>query len=68
MKEKSKPIEKKLISVNTASEMYGMSLWWFYRAAREGRIPHYRVGTRLLFKPSELETFFGACRQELKET
>lgn len=37
-----------------AAELLNVSAWTVYRLAREGRIPHVRIGCRVLFRRSSL--------------
>lgn len=51
------------LSVKEAAEFLGLSTDTVYRLAREGRVPHWRFGTRVLFNRAVLEEWVGRRMQ-----
>ena len=49
-----------LISAATAAEMLNLHPVTLLRWAREGRVPHHRLGRRVVFRLSELEIWLGS--------
>lgn len=49
-----------LITAHEAAEMTGMSADYWYAQAREGRIPHYRLGRSVRFEEEDVR---GHVRQ-----
>ena len=53
---------EQLIDVRQAALMFNLPLYWLSQAKerQERRIPHYRVGKLVRFKPNELEAWIAA--------
>ncbi|MFZ5768637.1 MAG: helix-turn-helix domain-containing protein [Bacillota bacterium] len=45
---------KECLRAQEAAEILNLSPWTLYRLAREGRVPHVRIGGRVLFRRSSL--------------
>jgi excisionase family DNA binding protein len=52
-----------LINAEQLSEVLGLSLTAIWRYCREGRLPHYKIGRRVLF---DLEEVRAALRVEVR--
>jgi excisionase family DNA binding protein len=52
-----------LIDAEQLSEILGLSLPSIWRYCREGRLPHYRIGRRVLF---DLEEVRAALKVEVR--
>lgn len=46
--------EQMLVDVNTASRILSLSKSYLYREVRKGRLPAKRIGSRVLFKMTDL--------------
>lgn len=44
-----------MISVRALAKRYGLSRTWVYHSIRERRVPHVRIGKRILVDPVEFE-------------
>ena len=44
-----------MITAAELAKLTGLNVRSIYRMAREGRIPHYRVGNRIYFEMGELQ-------------
>ena len=53
-----------LLTLPEAADYLQVSKSWLYKRAEARDIPFYRVGRRLLFDPSELDSFVASCRVE----
>lgn len=53
-----------LINVKTAAALLGVSTGMVYQLADAKKLPHVRIGSRLLFRPEALEAWLQA--QEVK--
>ena len=53
---------EQLIDVRQAALMFNLPSYWLSQAKerQERRIPHYRVGKLVRFKPNELEAWIAA--------
>jgi excisionase family DNA binding protein len=56
MKSEVKP---RLMSVRTAAEELGVSVWTLRAWAYSGRIGSHKVGNRLMIAPSEIDRIIG---------
>lgn len=54
----------KLISVEKAAEMIGMSKRWVWMRIRDGEIPTYRLGRRRLISEDFLRLWVAEHREE----
>lgn len=52
------PVEP-MIEAPEVARLLSVSRAWVYKAADEGRIPHYRIGTRVRFRVSEIEDWLA---------
>lgn len=53
---------RECIRAQEAAELLGLSPWTIYKLAREGRLPHVRIGARVLFRRSTIMEWLA--RQE----
>ena len=60
MSEKSEPliVVTTLLDARAIAELFGMDSTWFLKRAREGRLPHVRLGKYVRFDPAEIRDFF----------
>jgi len=49
--------ERILYSVNEAAQMLNLSKSYLYRETRSGSIPHIRIGSRILFRLADLNSW-----------
>ncbi len=58
-----------LWDVHQAADFLGWGVNTLYIAARKGKVPHYRLGSSVRFRRSDLERWLEALRQgpELEE-
>lgn len=54
---------EQFVSAEKLSEILGLSLPSIWRYCREGRLPHFRIGRRVLF---ELEEVKAALKVEVR--
>ncbi len=47
-----------LLDARAIAELFGMDPTWFLKRAREGRLPHVRLGKYVRFDPIEIRAFF----------
>lgn len=47
-------VRASLLTAEQVGEMLAVPTTWVLRAAREGRIPHVRLGTYVRFRPSAI--------------
>ncbi|MBM4354523.1 MAG: helix-turn-helix domain-containing protein [Deltaproteobacteria bacterium] len=65
----AEPTKHRLISVQDAAKLLGVSEWTMYRwTGKRGRIPAYKLGRRRLVSTVDLERFLQQCREEPKPT
>lgn len=55
--------ERILISVNEAAQMLNLSKSYLYRETRNRTIPHVRIGSRILFRISDLNAWIEQQNQ-----
>lgn len=55
--------ERILISVNEAAQMLNLSKSYLYRETRNRTIPHVRIGSRILFRLSDLNSWIEQQNQ-----
>ena len=55
---KIKPIERTTLTVGEIATYLGLSKDFIYILVRENRIPHVRVGRRILFKRESIDKWF----------
>lgn len=53
----TKANDKKFLSISEAAEYTSLSKPYLYRLTSTNGIPHYKVGTRVLFLIEELDSF-----------
>ncbi len=53
--QESKQLNKRLFSVKEASEYLGISIHFLYKLSAQSKIPHVKIGKRLLFDIKRLE-------------
>ncbi len=47
-----------LVDARTIAKSFDMDPSWFLRRAREGRLPHVKLGKYVRFDPVEIRAFF----------
>jgi|YelNatPaOPRAMG01_1025707.scaffolds.fasta_scaffold100559_2 excisionase family DNA binding protein len=55
--------ERILISVNEAAQMLNLSKSYIYRETRNRTIPHVRIGSRILFRVTDLNAWIEQQNQ-----
>jgi excisionase family DNA binding protein len=50
----SHKVEEKLVSATEMCQLANVARSTLYHARKDGRVPFYRMGRRILFKPSEV--------------
>jgi excisionase family DNA binding protein len=55
--------ERILISVNEAAQMLNLSKSYLYRETRNRTIPHVRIGSRILFRVTDLNAWIDQQNQ-----
>lgn len=50
-----------------ASRRLGVTIKWLRNAVAEGRVPHYKMGRLVRFRPADLDEFAERCRVEARE-
>jgi excisionase family DNA binding protein len=55
--------EQILISVNEAAQMLNLSKSYLYRETRNRTIPHVRIGSRILFRVTDLNAWIEQQNQ-----
>lgn len=58
------PMPEAMISVAEASRILGVAPTTLYDWARAAKVPHYKIGERVRFRASELETWVSGLRVE----
>jgi excisionase family DNA binding protein len=59
---------EKLLSINDASSLTGLTVNTLYVFISQKRIPYVKLGKRVFFKPSELERWVDEhARKEIKK-
>jgi excisionase family DNA binding protein len=58
----SDPLEP-LVDAHAVAEHLGVPVSWVYESARNGGIPHYRLGKYVRFKISEVDAWLAECRR-----
>ncbi len=55
-------LDDKKLHLDSAAEMIGTNKYVLRRLVRQRRIPHYRIGRRIVFCCTDLEQFLQAHR------
>jgi excisionase family DNA binding protein len=53
-----------LLTPDDVAELLQVNKSWVYEAARDGRIPHVRLGRYVRFEPEEIEAWLKTQRSE----
>ena len=53
-----------LMLAREVAQMLGVSLSWVYRATRNGEVPAFRIGSRLRFRRSDVDSYLERHRKE----
>ena len=53
----------KLVGVRELAAMHGPPASWWYANAEAGKVPSYKIGKYIRFKPSEIEAWLQTRRQ-----
>ncbi len=61
------PGKRPRLRSTAAANYIGRSPWWTKRAARDGILPHYRIGERYEFDPDELDAWLQAQHRPAKQ-
>jgi excisionase family DNA binding protein len=59
--------EKKLITVHEAAEALSVSTVTIRRFVKQGKISHHRIGDRVLFSDSDIDTFLSSSAVQVGE-
>jgi len=54
----------RLIDIKEASEVLGVTIGTLYQWVHYRRLPHYKVGRLVKFRPADLDTFIESRRVE----
>ena len=57
----------KLLNPTEAAEFLRCSLPQIYAHSSSGRLPKYKIGSRLFFSESDLEDYIESCRVESRK-
>ncbi len=57
---------EKLVSIKEIAELTGLSVSSIYKRTSIGAIPYYKVGKRVLFKPSEINRWLEDLKVEVR--
>lgn len=52
------------LATQEVAELLGTTDQHVRKLARDGRIPHYRIGALYRFDPAEVDTYLGAQRRD----
>ena len=63
--EKREPI---LVDVDEVTHLLSLSKSYIYKEAKAGRIPHKKIGTRILFRVSDLNTWIDNHDPDTQES
>ena len=53
------------VNLERACQILGMSRSWLYKATSRCEIPHYKIGSKLVFKIDELLKFMEGNRNQI---
>ena len=56
------------LSIREAAIRLGISPFTLRTWLRQRKLPHYKLGRRVVLDPSDVETFFRKCRVEPRRT
>ena len=59
--------ENKLIGIKELSKMTGVSVSTINRVKRAGKLPHHKIGKRVVLTPEDVTQFIGSCKVDNKE-
>jgi len=57
-----------LVDVDQATHLLSLSKSYIYREVKAGRIPHKKIGSRILFRVSELNTWIDNHDPDTQES
>lgn len=60
-------METKLISIKELAKKAGVSVSTINRIKRAGKLPHHKIGSRVVLTPEDVTEFFESCKVDLKE-
>lgn len=60
-------ITNKVIGIKELSALLGVSVSTINRLKREGKVPHHKIGSRVVLTPSDVEAFFKNFEKKIKE-
>ena len=59
--------ENKLIGIKELAKMTGVSVSTINRVKRAGRLPHHKIGKRVVLTPEDVAQFIASCKVDNKE-
>jgi excisionase family DNA binding protein len=60
-------METKLMSIKELAKKAGVSVSTINRKKREGKLPHHKIGSRVVLTPEDVTQFFESCKVDPKE-
>lgn len=60
-------METNLIGLRELAKKAGVSVSTIYRIKCDGKLPHHKIGSRVVLTPEDVTQFFESCKVDLKE-
>lgn len=57
----------RLLSIREVAQITGMSIGWWRRMVSDGEITVYRMGTRVLIAPVDIDAMLQKCRVDARK-
>lgn len=54
------PVESIAVNISTAARMLGVRVWTMRTLAWSGKLAHFRLGNKIMFRPEDLRAFAEA--------
>lgn len=59
--------ENKLIGIKELAKIAGVSVSTINRVKRAGKLPHHKIGKRVVLTPEDVTQFIESCKVDNKE-
>lgn len=59
--------EQKLIGIKELAKRSGVSVSTLNRIKRAGKLPHHKIGARVVLTPEDVKAFLASCEVSPKE-